>query len=118
MKTNNKQMNLDMRKLSTYLEGKYGIGQSRVISLCRQLGFLPTTLLKRLSFENQTRIEQYIKDIGKLERDQMVYRIHHKVKNNTVQGIRMRLGRPVRGQRTQTNANTAQKLNVGRIRKI
>lgn len=103
--------------LFNYLVNIYGIGRSRAVNICQVLGFLPTTPWKKLSIENQSKVDHFIKDISKTEWNDMRNSISTNVKINSVRGIRMRLGRPVRGQRTQTNANTAQKLNIVRVRK-
>lgn len=104
--------------LFNHLLSVYGISRKRAEGICHELGFLPTIAFKKLSLENQNKVENFIKDISKFEKEFRFKNISDNVKINSVRGIRMRLGRPVRGQRTQTNSNTARKLNVGRIRKF
>lgn len=97
-----------------YLVSKYGLSAHRSNELCKELGFLPTTPFGQLSSENVSVVKLY-SDVFISERSTMNREIHQKVKIGTIQGIRMRLGRPVRGQRTHTNGNTASKLNKGRV---
>lgn len=98
------------KSLAGYLVNRHGIGISRSIDLCKELGFLPTRPSSKLSYQNLRQIDAKL-DIIATPRQVMLNNIKAKVQLGTNQGIRRRLGRPVRGQRTHTNASTARKLN-------
>jgi len=99
------------KTLAGYLMTKYGIGRSRSEMLCNELGFLPSMAFNKLSSENMAIVEMYT-EVESMARETMIKNINKKVKLGTTQGIRRRLGRPVRGQRTHTNGSNARKLNA------
>lgn len=103
------------KTLGGTLMSKYGVGRSVAVQVCNELGYLPSTPYVNLSVENRNQIQRYT-EINKGSREVMNKDIAHKVKVGCTQGIRMRMGRPVRGQRTHTNASTARMLNAARAR--
>jgi len=91
----------------------YGVSRARALQICEEFGYLPNTNLNRISKEAITRIYAYARSEG-MVREIMQQRIKRSNKANTVASIRMRRGLPTRGQRTQTNASTASRLNSQR----
>ena len=90
----------------TYL---YGVGLARSREICQKLGIKPETPASDINDETVVQIA------GMLERD---YTVEGPLRRQTTQnisrlreikayrGIRHRVGLPVRGQRTKTNART------------
>jgi small subunit ribosomal protein S13 len=99
--------------LLNHLRSFYGVGRTRGAQICEEFGYLPTALYGGRSSEAVTRIDAYARgeEVVRLVRSRHVKR---KVKLGTFAGIRRRRGLPARGQRTQTNASTAGRLNIGR----
>lgn len=90
-----------------------GIGVVEATNLCRQYSILPATPWGRLSSERRTRLDRacwVLAGRANLKRASSL-----KAKADTVKGIRIRRGLPSRGQRTQTNASTAKRLNSNRL---
>jgi len=95
----------------------YGLGVSRAKILCQQLGIQRST---RSGERLVAQVQELASLIGKRytvgsDRRRQEGQIRNRYRSlNTTKGIRMRLGLPVRGQHTATNAKTARKLNPGR----
>jgi small subunit ribosomal protein S13 len=102
------------------LQSMYGIGQARAVAICRQLGLSEHTRCGEREPEHIPMLSAAIRKMGFVigsDRRRVEAQIMHRyVTLNTVKGIRLRLGFPVRGQRTRTNAKTARKLNSARVR--
>lgn len=90
-----------------------GVGVIEGTKLCRQYNLLPSTPWGRLSAERKNRLERAIW----LVEARVLFKTTSSLKGkaDTVKGIRIRRGLPSRGQRTQTNASTAKRLNSNRL---
>jgi small subunit ribosomal protein S13 len=90
----------------TYL---YGIGLSRSHKILAETGVNPDTRVKDLSDEDALSLRTYIEGNFEIEGDLRRWEamnIKRLVDIGTYRGRRHRLGLPVRGQRTRTNART------------
>ncbi|MFM7191692.1 MAG: 30S ribosomal protein S13 [Microcystaceae cyanobacterium] len=90
----------------TYL---YGIGLSRSHKILAETGVNPDTRVKDLSDEDSLSLRTYIEGNFEIEGDLRRWEamnIKRLVDIGTYRGRRHRLGLPVRGQRTRTNART------------
>lgn len=97
------------------LKNVYGIGHSRSVFFCKQLGFCFSLKIKDLS------PEQIIKLLKLIEHSNLIITNDLKkskqltdkklVAIKSFRGLRKLKGLPVRGQRTHTNAKTAKKIN-------
>ena len=88
-----------------------GIGQSNAISFCHKLGFSKNLKVKNLSKEQVTKLIKLIefsdKTIGSDLKKLRLLQIKKLLSVKSYKGLRLKLGLPVRGQRTHTNAKTA-----------
>ena len=90
----------------TYL---YGIGLSRSQKILAETGVNPDTRVKDLSDEDALALRTYIEANYEIEGDLRRWEamnIKRLVDIGTYRGRRHRMGLPVRGQRTRTNART------------
>lgn len=90
----------------TYL---YGIGLSRSHEIIAGTGVNPDTRVKDLTDEDAAALRTYIDDNYEIEGDLRRWEamnIKRLVDIGTYRGRRHRMGLPVRGQRTRTNART------------
>ena len=93
----------------------HGVGRVRALQICREWGRSPqTTMAERAQGDLLKPLESWLEQEWRIDANRRRYeqeRIqrHRGVGSN--RGIRMRQGRPVRGQRTATNARTAKRLN-------
>jgi len=91
----------------------YGIGPSIALEICSSLGYSEKWLTNKLKEEDYIRITNLLKEytisdeLLRLRRNN----IRQLIQLGTYRGTRHRLGLPVRGQRTHTNAKTASKRN-------
>jgi len=88
----------------------YGIGETRADEICAQAGVSGTAKIMNLSEAELDKIRNVIDEAdfsveGDLRR-QVAMDIKRKMDLGTYQGRRHRMGLPVRGQRTRTNART------------
>ncbi len=100
----------------------YGIGQTRAQQALRDTEVDPDTRVRDLDDESVIKLRQYIENAYTVEGDlrrEVADNIKRKIEIGSYQGVRHRLGLPVRGQRTHTNARTRKgpKKSVGGIRK-
>ncbi len=100
----------------------YGIGRTRSEQALEQTEVDPTTRVRDLDDESVVKLRQFIESNWNVEGDlrrEIADNIKRKIEIGSYQGIRHRLGLPVRGQRTHTNARTRKgpKKSVGGIRK-
>jgi small subunit ribosomal protein S13 len=100
----------------------YGIGRTRAEETVAAAEIDPNTRVRDLSDEEVVRLRQHIDNAYRVEGDlrrETANNIKRKIEIGSYQGIRHRLGLPVRGQRTHTNARTRKgpKKAVGGIRK-
>jgi small subunit ribosomal protein S13 len=86
----------------------YGIGRSRARAICGAAGVTPTVKMKDLSDTQMDKLREQVAKFaveGDLRRE-VSMNIKRLVDLGTWRGKRHRLGLPVRGQRTRTNART------------
>ena len=87
----------------------YGVGRSTARIILQQLDIDLDTKVRDLQDSEVVRIRQFIDANftvdGDLRRD-VAPNIKRKIEIGSYQGLRHRRGRPVRGQRTHTNART------------
>ena len=86
----------------------YGIGRSRARTICAAAGVNHSTKVKDLSDTQMDKLREQVSKItveGELRRE-VSMNIKRLIDLGTWRGKRHRLGLPVRGQRTRTNART------------
>jgi small subunit ribosomal protein S13 len=87
----------------------YGVGRSRAEQTVAATDVDPSTRVRDLSDEEVVRLRQHIENAFRVEGDlrrEVANDIKRKIEIGSYQGIRHRLGLPVRGQRTHTNARS------------
>ena len=87
----------------------YGVGRTRAKETLAATGINPDTRVKDLSDDQLIQLRDYLEGNYKIEGDlrrEVEADIRRKIQINCYQGIRHRRHRPVRGQRTKTNART------------
>lgn len=87
----------------------YGIGRSTAAKILNECGVFPDKKVSEWTDAEQAAIRKYINENLKVEgalRSEVQLNIKRLVDINCYRGIRHRLGLPVRGQRTKTNART------------
>jgi small subunit ribosomal protein S13 len=100
----------------------YGIGKSVSRDILDNCQIDPNTKVRSLTDEEVVRLRSYIDQNLKVEGDlrrEISQNIKRKMEIGCYQGLRHRVGLPVRGQRTHTNARTRKgpKRTVGVKRK-
>ena len=100
----------------------YGVGPTRAKQTLAAVGVDESTRVRELSDDEVQRLRAHIEGTFRLEGDlrrEVANNIKRKMEIGSYQGIRHRLGLPVRGQRTHTNARTRKgpRKAVGGIRK-
>lgn len=100
----------------------YGVGRPRAEQTLEAAGVDPDTRVRDLTDDEVTRLRQHIENNYRVEGDlrrEVANNIKRKIEIGSYQGVRHRLGLPVRGQRTHTNARTRKgpRRAVGGIRK-
>jgi small subunit ribosomal protein S13 len=103
----------------TYL---YGVGRSRADLTLAETEVDPNIRVRDLDDEQVQRLRQFIENNFRIEGDlrrEIANNIKRKIEIGSYQGVRHRLGLPVRGQRTHTNARTRKgpRRAVGGVRK-
>jgi small subunit ribosomal protein S13 len=86
----------------------FGIGRSRARAICGAAGVAPTVKVKDLSDTQMDKLREQVAKFpieGDLRRE-VSMNIKRLIDLGTWRGKRHRLGLPVRGQRTRTNART------------
>ena len=87
----------------------YGVGRSRAEQTLAAADVSPDTRVRDLTDDEVVRLRQHIENEFRVEGDlrrETANNIKRKIEIGSYQGIRHRLGLPVRGQRTHTNART------------
>jgi small subunit ribosomal protein S13 len=96
----------------------YGVGQTHARALCREFSRSAKTTMEELAQSDLIpQIERWLTNNVVMESDRRRREaddIQRHRSLGTTRGIRMRLGRPVRGQRTCSNAKTAKRRNKSR----
>lgn len=100
----------------------YGVGPTRAKDSLAAVGIDQSTRVRDLSDEEVQRLRSHVESTFRLEGDlrrEVADNIKRKMEIGSYQGIRHRLGLPVHGQRTHTNARSRKgpKRAVGGIRK-
>ena len=100
----------------------YGVGRSRAEQTLAATEVDPDTRVRDLQDEDVVKLRQHIENAFRVEGDlrrEVANDIKRKIEIGSYQGVRHRIGLPVRGQRTHTNARTRKgpKRAVGGIRK-
>ena len=100
----------------------YGVGRTRAEETVDMSGIDPDIRVRDLTDDQVQAIRQHIENAYRVEGDlrrEVANNIKRKIEIGSYQGIRHRLGLPVRGQRTHTNARTRKgpRRTVGGIRK-
>jgi len=86
----------------------FGIGRSRARAICDAAGIVRSTKMKDLSDTQMDKLREQVAKVqveGDLRRE-VSMNIKRLIDLGTWRGKRHRLGLPVRGQRTRTNART------------
>ena len=96
------------KHISIALRSVYGIGRTRALQICEKVGIQPSLKVSDISEDVATLIQKAVQEFeieGDLRR-----RIAMNIKRlrdiKCYRGLRHRVGLPVRGQRTKTNART------------
>ncbi|RMI17176.1 MAG: 30S ribosomal protein S13 [Calditrichaeota bacterium] len=87
----------------------YGIGRATALKICQDTGVDPLTRVHELKDEEVRKIRENIQQNYKVEgalKAEVNMNIKRLIDINCYRGIRHKLGLPVRGQRTHTNART------------
>jgi small subunit ribosomal protein S13 len=100
----------------------YGVGRTRAEQTLAATEVDPDTRVRDLTDEQVQRLRVHIENEYRVEGDlrrEVANNIKRKIEIGSYQGVRHRLGLPVRGQRTHTNARSRKgpKRAVGGIRK-
>ena len=100
----------------------YGVGRSRAEETLAAAEVDPDTRVRDLTDEQVAKLRQHIENAYRVEGDlrrEVANNIKRKIEIGSYQGVRHRLGLPVRGQRTHTNARSRKgpRKTVGGIRK-
>ncbi len=99
----------DNKKVPYSLAYIYGIGIKSGFKICEQAGIDPEKRVKDLTEEEIAKIRKIIETEYKVEGDlrkEIAMNIKRLIEIGCYRGVRHRLGLPVRGQRTRTNART------------
>jgi small subunit ribosomal protein S13 len=107
------------KRLVVALTRIHGIGRRRAEAICKLAEIEDNATLKTLKQVKRTLIIRQMKRnflLGKgLKKDKKFF-IRRLMRVGSYRGLRHRLGLPLRGQRTSTNAKTQRKLSSRRIR--
>ncbi len=100
----------------------YGIGRTRALQTVQAAEVDRDARVRDLTDDEVLRLRQFIENNFRVEGDlrrEVANNIKRKIEIGSYQGVRHRIGLPVRGQRTHTNARTRKgpKRTVGGIRK-
>ena len=100
----------------------YGVGRSRAEETIASAELDPETRVRDLQDDEVQRLRAHIENAYRVEGDlrrEVANNIKRKIEIGSYQGVRHRIGLPVRGQRTHTNARSRKgpKRTVGGIRK-
>ena len=99
----------DNKRLEISLTYIYGIGRQLSNEVINKLGLNPDVRAKQLNEDDIARLNQILQSEYTVEGDlrrQVQNNIKRLISIHSYRGMRHRLGLPVRGQRTRTNART------------
>lgn len=113
----------DEKRIEIALTYIYGIGLTSSQKILKQAGVDPDTRVNKLKSEDENKIRNIIESQYKVEGElkQKVFQDIKRLKDiRSYRGIRHKVGLPVRGQRTRTNAYTRKGHNiaVGGLKRI
>ena len=97
------------KRVEASLRYIHGIGSKRASDICDDLNIDRATRVTNLTNDEVAKIRKYIEANYRVEGDlrrDVSQNIRRKTEIGSYQGSRHRLGLPVRGQRTHTNART------------
>lgn len=97
------------KRIEVALTYIYGIGRSLSRKILTELGINMDTRVKDLTEEEIKKIRDYIENNLKVEgelRQEVIQNIKRLMEIGCYRGLRHKMGLPVRGQRTRTNART------------
>ncbi len=97
------------KRVETGLTYIFGIGRSRSREILRKTGVNPDTRVRDLTDDEISKLRETIEKEYTVEGDlrrEIALNIKRLVEIRCYRGIRHRMGLPVRGQRTKTNART------------
>jgi len=109
----------DRKRLEIALTYIFGIGKTRAKEIIEKTGVDGKKRVGELTPDELNKIRKFIEQNYKVEGDlrrEIAVNIKKLMDMGCYRGIRHRLGLPVRGQRTKTNARTRRKF-TGRIKK-
>lgn len=95
------------------LQSVYGVGKKRAILVCLKFGIPKTAAFKDISVITKAKMLNYIKGtfvINNELKKQLIENQTQLLSINHYRGHRKNNNRPVRGQRTHTNAKTIRKM--------
>ena len=112
----------NQKKVFIALRYIYGIGPARADEILRATEIDPDKRVKDLGEDEVRKVTQFINENFKIEgelKQEVQKNIKRLVEIGSYRGRRHRLGLPVRGQRSKTNARTrkGKKAGIGRKRK-
>lgn len=101
----------DKKHISVALQGIYGIGRTRSLLICKEVGIDPCCVTVRVEQEMINKIQIAVNkyEVESDLRRRVAFNIKRLKDIKCYRGIRHRLSLPVRGQRTKTNAMTRKK---------
>lgn len=97
------------KRLKFALPYIYGIGRPLAKKICEELGLDPMKKVSELTPEEIRLLDEHIRNNYVVEGDlrrQIAMNIRRLIEIKCYRGIRHKMGLPVRGQRTRTNART------------
>lgn len=103
------------KRIDISLSYLYGIGRSKAKEILSIANIDPATRTNKLNDSELSKLAQIIENNYKVEGElkQEIYRNIKRLKDvKSYRGIRHKLGLPVRGQRTRTNAVTRKGKNI------
>jgi len=103
----------DNKPISAAIQGIFGVGKKRSITLCQEFGIKPQTKLRVLNKNLQNKLINYIQkeyvtgnDLKKI----LIETNEEHIKIRNYKGNRIKNKLPRRGQRTHTNSKTAKRI--------
>ncbi|MDP9801409.1 small subunit ribosomal protein S13 [Arcanobacterium wilhelmae] len=97
------------KRIEVALTYIFGIGHTRAVETLAATGVNPDTRVKDLTEDDLVKLKNHIDESYKVEGDlrrEIQADIRRKIEIASYQGRRHRMGLPVHGQRTKTNART------------
>lgn len=100
----------DNKRLEISLTYIYGLGRFLANQLIQELGLNPNMRARELTESDIARINQFLQGESYMVEGDLRRQVQNNIKRlisiHSYRGMRHRLGQPVRGQRTRTNART------------